>query len=182
MAGILLIYGSYDGQTERIAIRIATALERMGHYVTLRAADRPILPDPAAYNAVIVGSAVHMGKHTRAIRKFARRHAAVLAQRPNAFFSVSLSAARPGPGLEAARRCVDEFCSKSGWQPETIATFAGALLYRRYNFALRALMRFIASTAGGSTDTSRDHEFTDWVAVDRFAAAFGSRLQEAAAA
>jgi menaquinone-dependent protoporphyrinogen oxidase len=30
-------------------------------------------------------------------------------------------------------------------------------------------MRFIAKRAGATTDTSRDHEYTDWQALDRFA-------------
>jgi menaquinone-dependent protoporphyrinogen oxidase len=30
-------------------------------------------------------------------------------------------------------------------------------------------MRFIASQTGATTDTSRDHEYTDWQALDRFA-------------
>ena len=31
-------------------------------------------------------------------------------------------------------------------------------------------MKRITKHAGGSTDTSRDHEYTDWVALDRFIA------------
>ena len=46
---------------------------------------------------------------------------------------------------------------------------AGALLYRQYRPAIRLLMRIISMMAGGSTDTSRDHEYTDWKAVSRFA-------------
>jgi menaquinone-dependent protoporphyrinogen oxidase len=49
---------------------------------------------------------------------------------------------------------------------------AGALPYTRYNFLVRFLMKRIARKAGGPTDTSRDYDFTDWAALDRFAAAF----------
>ena len=49
------------------------------------------------------------------------------------------------------------------------ATFAGALRYSRYGWLKRRLMRSIARREGGDTDTSRDHVYTDWDAVDRFA-------------
>ena len=32
---------------------------------------------------------------------------------------------------------------------------------------------------GGETDTSRDYEYTDWVAVERFAGEFAQRLKQA---
>lgn len=48
-------------------------------------------------------------------------------------------------------------------------SFAGALQYREYNFPTRTLMRLLMRRGGHPTDTSRDYEYTDWVAVDRFA-------------
>jgi len=62
------------------------------------------------------------------------------------------------------------------WTPQHVANFAGALPYRKYPWPLRLMMRFIVSRAGGDTDTSRDYEYTDWNAVDRFAAEFAGRL------
>jgi menaquinone-dependent protoporphyrinogen oxidase len=38
-------------------------------------------------------------------------------------------------------------------------------------------MKRIARKEGGPTDTSRDYEYTDWEAVDRFADAFAAKLQ-----
>jgi menaquinone-dependent protoporphyrinogen oxidase len=46
---------------------------------------------------------------------------------------------------------------------------AGALLYRQYGAIVRLVMRFIAMQTGATTDTSRDHEYTNWEALDRFA-------------
>jgi menaquinone-dependent protoporphyrinogen oxidase len=45
---------------------------------------------------------------------------------------------------------------------------AGALAYSKYNFFIKLVMKAIARKAGGPTDTSRDYEFTDWPALDRF--------------
>ena len=47
--------------------------------------------------------------------------------------------------------------------------FAGALVYTRYGWLKKRLMRSIAKRDGSDTDMSRDHEYTDWDAVDEFA-------------
>jgi len=65
------------------------------------------------------------------------------------------------------RRMTDVFLAETGWHPEHIEAVAGALRYTKYNFVLRFVMKQIAKRAGGSTDTSRDHEYTDWAALDR---------------
>jgi menaquinone-dependent protoporphyrinogen oxidase len=77
---------------------------------------------------------------------------------------------------------VDEFLARTGWKPGESTSFAGALRYRKYNPVIRLLMRLIVGMAGGETDTSRDYEYTDWQAVERFAVRFASRLEVPAAA
>ncbi len=47
---------------------------------------------------------------------------------------------------------------------------------------LRLVMRLISGMAGGDTDTSRDYEYTDWQAVERFAGRIASSLEVEAAA
>ena len=49
--------------------------------------------------------------------------------------------------------------------------------YSKYNIFLRLLMQFIARVAGGDPDTSRDYEYTDWRAVEAFAAGFAERVR-----
>ena len=58
------------------------------------------------------------------------------------------------------------------------ATFAGGLLYREYGFLKRWMMKKIAREAGKDTDTSKNHEYTDWNAVDRFVGAFVAELEQ----
>lgn len=57
---------------------------------------------------------------------------------------------------------------ETGWHPTRVKPVAGALLYTKYGLLLRFVMKLIAKRAGGATDTSRDHKYTDWVALDRF--------------
>jgi menaquinone-dependent protoporphyrinogen oxidase len=59
---------------------------------------------------------------------------------------------------------------------------AGAILYTKYNFLLRFVMKQIAKKAGASTETSQDYEYTDWVALDRFVEELATEFSRTAAA
>ena len=65
------------------------------------------------------------------------------------------------------RRILDAFTTEHGWKPNMTASFAGALKYTQYNWLKRALIKHIAKKEGGSTDTSQDHEYTDWTRSTR---------------
>jgi menaquinone-dependent protoporphyrinogen oxidase len=178
MAAILILFASFDGQAERIAQRVAQALAARGHATTLLPARAPTAAaEIERADAVIVGGAIRYGRHARELEALVRAQSGRLAQRHGAFFSVSMSAARPGEGLAQARRYVDDFVRRTGWHPRSVALFAGALRYTRYNPFVRFMMRLISSSTGAATDTSRDHEYTDWRAVDRFAGEQATRLE-----
>ena len=173
MLRILIPFAPFDGQTARIAERLAAALARAGHAVTPMRADAPELSWALEeYDAVIVGGGIRYGRHPRFLEAAVRDHLDAIAARPNAFFSVSLSAGGPGAHPRVAARYVEEFIERTGWQPRRTASFAGALRYTKYNAFIRFMMRLIVGASGGDTDTSRDYEYTDWQAVERFAAEF----------
>jgi len=175
---ILIVYGTTHGQTEKVARRVADRLRAAGHIVTLTDADElPRFLSARDFEAVAVGSSVTFGKHQRCVRRFVRAQCDALNQRPTAFFSVSGSAAgRTDAQWAEAQRCIDEFLRETGWRPQQVASVAGAMAYTKYNPLLRWLIRRIAEKNGGPTDTSRDHEMTDWAQVDRFADAFEATL------
>lgn len=171
MARILLAWSSRYGQTGRIAARLQAALEASGHAVTgIDLGGEPAGVELADFDACVIGSPIYIGRHLRAVTRFVRRHRDWLNDRPTGLFSVSLSAADSAEqGRADARRVVNAFTAATGWTPGRVAIFGGALPYRRYNFLVRALMKRIVRKAGGITDTSRNHEYTDWQAVDEFA-------------
>lgn len=165
MARILVLFASSHGHTRDIAWTIERHLRRRGHTVDLVDA-RQTAPSPSEYDLVVIGSRVELGRHARAIHRYVRRHREALDATPSAFFSVSMSAA----GAKADGY-LDAFIAETGWHPGLITSFAGALPYTQYNPILRFVMKRISRKAGHTTDTSRDHDFTDWGAVRSFARA-----------
>jgi menaquinone-dependent protoporphyrinogen oxidase len=180
MSRILLLYASVEGQTLLIAERMAHVLREKSHTVDMLPADAdPARLDPAAYDGVIIGASIHYGHHPAYLRKLIPRLGSALTSRPNAFFSVSLSAGGPRPKPAAAQRYIDKFLRKTGWQPQLVASMAGAVRYSLYGPIKRRVMIVFVGLGGGETDTSRDYEYTDWNAVERFAGEFAQRLKPA---
>jgi menaquinone-dependent protoporphyrinogen oxidase len=172
MARILILYATTEGHTARIAGRIARTIRNQGHSAEAHPADSDRRgPDWATYDSVIVGASIHYGRHPGYLRGLVHEHRALLAARPCAFFSVSLSAGGPGAKPKAAQRYMEAFLGEVGWRPQQAAAFAGALQYSKYGAFKRMLMILFVGLAGGDTDTSRDYEYTDWSAVERFAEA-----------
>ena len=171
MPNVLVIYASTHGHTGKIAARIGAALERDGVTVTLhdvRACGAH--PAPLGYDAVIAGASIHAGHHQRELVHWAERHRAALGSVPSAFFSVCLTAADDtDESREATRGYIADFVEKTGWTPARTATFAGALQYREYDFVTRLMMRLLMRHMHHETDASRDCDYTDWDAVDRWA-------------
>lgn len=178
MSRILLLYASVEGQTTLIAERIAQHLREKGHSVDMLAAAAE-QADFAAYDGVLIGASIHYGHHPADLRALVRRRRDALAARHDAFFSVSLSAGGPRPKPAAAQRYIDKFLRRTGWQPKLVASFAGAVKYSVYGPIKRRVMIVFVGLGGGETDTSRDYEYTDWGAVERFAAEYAARLTHA---
>jgi menaquinone-dependent protoporphyrinogen oxidase len=166
----LVIFSSKYGQTEKIATRIADNLRSSGVEVDVQPAETvgksKHLSD---YDLVVVGSPIYFGKHLRTVSQFISENLATLNHKTSAFFSVSLSASGNPKQQSDASRAVDAFLEERGWIPKTTTSFGGALPYRKYGWLTRMLMKWISSREGGSTDTSRDHEYTDLNEVDAFA-------------
>jgi menaquinone-dependent protoporphyrinogen oxidase len=68
---------------------------------------------------------------------------------------------------------VDRFLRSTNWQPSLVENVAGALRYTKYHVIKRWIMKELARRAGGDTDTSRDHEYTNWAGLRAFAGRFG---------
>ena len=173
MARILIAFDTTEGQPQKIAQYMGDAVSRSGHDAQVIDIRRP--PSDLSvdgFDAILVGASIHLGKHSRRLVKFVRRHKVGLGAVPTGFFSVSLSAAGKEKQKADADRCLNEFLQQVDWSPTTKTTFAGGLAYRKYGLLKRWIMKRIARDAGGDTDTSKNHEHTDWQAVDGFVTEF----------
>ena len=181
MCTIPVFYATTYGQTRRIAEGIADALRKDGHAsvaldVTSEAGRQF---DWRRARGAVVAASLHAGRHQSTARDFARAHVARLNAMPSWFVSVSLSAASThAEERMAAERIARTFADDVGWAPGQVSCIAGRLAYTQYSLVTRWFMRRIARKEGASTDTSRDHEFTDWSAVGALSRRFGREVWE----
>ena len=166
---ILLAYHSGEGQTTKVAERIASGL-REGD-VTVEVAVAEDAPSPDGFDGVVVGDSIHAGRHSRQLTRYLTSHAGELNEKPLALFQVSLTSASGDEQHTAtAHELVQGLIDAAGVEPDIVGLFAGALRYTQYGWLKRRIMRKIAAGEGGDVDTSHDYEYTDWDAVDQFAA------------
>jgi menaquinone-dependent protoporphyrinogen oxidase len=169
---VLIVYGTTEGQTRKIAARTATHIGECGHQVELR--DSAALDSDlqlGAFDAFLIAASVHQEHHQNTISNFVFAHHELLNTKPSALISVSLSAALEDQKTEA-QKYVDRFVSVTGWQPRMTLLLGGALRFTEYDYFQEQFVKFVVMKGSGTATSERDHEFTDWRAladfVDRF--------------
>ena len=162
MTRVLIVFGTTDGHTRTVAHRMAKMFAAHETDVDIVEAGTQDV-NPLYYNAVVVCASVHAGGYQRNLSKWVRMHATVLSSQRTAFVSVCLGILQRDPAVDRdLDRIAQRFFAATGWQPTRVKQVAGALLYRRYGWLKRLVMKRIVAKAGGDVDTSRDYEYTDW--------------------
>jgi len=174
-----VFFATREGQARRVAEHVSDTLRDRGVSTDLfdvRDVHAPV--DWRAYQTAFLVASVHLGRHEKEMIRFVRRQRAELERIGAAFVSLSLSQAgaqderKPADERQRAaadvQRMIADFVAATRWQPAHVLPVAGALAYLKYNLLVRFVMKRIARAAGAPTDTSHNHEFTDWQAVDRF--------------
>ncbi len=173
---ILVVYGTTEGHTRKIARFMQNVLSNADHHVTIADASDNA-PGPEGYDAILIGSSIHGHKYHVAVRHYIHSHAAALNKIPGAFFSVCLAVASGLAEEHAeAQNIANNFLEQTGWQPLATTQIAGALKYTEYDFLKRLIMKMIAKKEGQSTDTAHDYEYTDWSAVKKFTLGFADKV------
>jgi menaquinone-dependent protoporphyrinogen oxidase len=175
----LVLYGTTDGQTRKIAAAIADEFRAFGDEVDVANAKRPHPPiRPDAYLAVVVAGSVHAGGYQRSVRRWVRAHRDGLAGRPTAFVSVCMGVVEHNPTTDRELdRILTRFFEKTGWRPTMTKIVAGALPFTKYNWLKRRVMlRIVRKQMGSNVDTRRDYEYTDWNDLKAFARDFRHRV------
>lgn len=178
MSKVLIVYGTTEGHTRKIANQVAEWVKAKGHIAdVVDSADVPAGFVMAGYDAFIAAGSLHETKHQRPLRHFVADHAGVMSARPSAFLSVSMSAVKQDEKHKAdTQKCIDEFLVETGWKPSVTKAVAGALKYTKYDWLKRFIMVQIVKSEGGDLDTSKDYEYTDWADLEAFTGEFLKRL------
>lgn len=175
---LLIIYATNEGQTRKIARFMEEALQLKNYKVVLAdATDEP--PKPTGFDLVIVGGSLHMHKYQSSIHSYIMQNRDELNRKISAFFSVCLAVASDiEEEHDEAHNIAEIFLDKTGWKPNEIWHYAGALKYTKYDYFKRLVMRMIAKKQGDDTDTSKDYEYTDWEAVKSSALKFVANAEK----
>jgi len=175
MKNILLVYATREGQTEKIAAKIAGYLSDLDCSVdVLNAANSRQISsmDFDRYDQFVFGASMHAGGLEKELIAFIKNNKAPIAAiEKRSFFLVLLSAATKDPVLRE-KTLADARAKANEQLPvafDDIEMIAGALTYSKYNFFVKRIMKRIAAKSGGDTDMSRDYEYTDWEQVKDYA-------------
>jgi menaquinone-dependent protoporphyrinogen oxidase len=124
---VLVAFASQQGSTGGIAEAIGDQLRAAGHAVDVRPVAEAA--DPAGYDAIVLGSAVHDGSWLTPASDFARRNLDALAGRPVWLFSVgSIGSDRGWPlGALAERQPKDIGRLRSATRARGFRAFAGVV-------------------------------------------------------
>jgi menaquinone-dependent protoporphyrinogen oxidase len=179
MQTLLVLYATREGQAKKIAEHVGDIARERGFRAEVRDAWMIVEPfDMGRFAGAVLVASVHGGRHEREIVRFVKTHREQLMRMPAAFLSVSLTeagaedpkaaATKRDQSSAAVQRMLQRFFDQTGWHPEHAKPVAGALAYSKYGPIVRQVVKLITKREGGPTDTSRDHEFTDWGSLDQY--------------
>jgi menaquinone-dependent protoporphyrinogen oxidase len=177
MNRVLVLYATVEGQSLKVAEHAMLSLRDKGLSVRiLNVRDVRYPFSLTDYRAALLVAPVHASFHPREMVRFVSTHREQLAKMPARFLSLSLSQAgvelasatpkQRAASVAGVRHVTDLFCDATGFDPQRVIPIAGCLAYSKYGFLKRQVMRYIAMKAGGSTDTTRDHEYTNFANVE----------------
>lgn len=164
----LVVFATTEGHTRKIAEQVSEWLRLRGfESETVECSNRLRHHDLRSYDAVVLAGSLHVGKHQESLVNYVIRHSDDLEHVPTWFISASATASKTDLlSVKKANDCIEAFIEESGFRPTMCTPIGGALLYTRYNMVLRWALKKIAEKEGGPTDTSRDYELTDWIALE----------------
>jgi menaquinone-dependent protoporphyrinogen oxidase len=170
---ILIAYATVEGHTATISSRVCDQVEAAGHQAILVDLSQPGFGLPAGIDAAILCAPIHAGRYPQAMIDFVKDWKTDLEEIPTALVTVSLAiASQLAEERDEAASYPDRLRAETGFHATVVHHAAGALKYVEYDFFKRWMLRRIAEREGGPVDTTRDHELTDWKALEAFVRSF----------
>jgi menaquinone-dependent protoporphyrinogen oxidase len=166
---ILVTYASKYGATKEIAEKIGEVIRKAGLQVDVLPVDG--IRDLKSYKAVVLGSAIYVGKWPKEAAKFLQAHEKILADRPVWLFSSGptgdgdavelVEGARLPPALQPV---VDRI------HPRDIAVFHGYINLEKLNFIEKWAIKSLVKKPFG--------DFRDWGAIASWGTSIADTLRE----
>ena len=155
MTSVLVGYASAHGSTRTVAERIGA---RLG--ADVRSLDE--VEDPGAYDAFVLGSAVHGQAWLPEATGFVRSNRELLAGRPVWVFSVGMPGALRGPWKLLAGKEEPKVLAevRAALRPRGHRLFSGVVSRDHFPLTGRLMFRLMGCRYG---------DYRDWAAVDAFA-------------
>jgi len=162
---ILIAYATKAGSTSEVAAEIGRVVESKGD---CKVDVYPVgeLKEVGGYDAVIIGSAIRVGKWLPEAIEFVEKHRDALSQVPVAFFIVCLTLKED---TQENRRTVAAYLDpvREMVQSVDVGLFAGVMDYAKLPFTFRLMMKAMKSPEG---------DFRDWAAIRAWADQVRDRL------
>jgi menaquinone-dependent protoporphyrinogen oxidase len=168
MKDVLIVYASKYGATKGIAEKTAEVIRNEGLEVDLAEAGEIVNPDP--YRAILVGSAVYIGKWQKKAVQFVKKHESVLAGKKTWFFSSGPTGEGDPAGILQGWKCpqaLKEVSERIG--PVGIALFHGAVDMDK----LSGLHRFMVKKINAPTG-----DFRNWQQISEWAEGIAAELKK----
>jgi menaquinone-dependent protoporphyrinogen oxidase len=162
---VLIGYGSRYGSTAETAEEMTKTAKEAGVQVDLVNLKKETPPSSLQdYDLVVIGSGIMGGRWTKEPLKFIEANIHALSQTKVALFVVCGYAASPDKCDMAQREFLDKIAEQyPGLSPISTGLFPGVFDFKKYNFAVRALVKRIAKQElepGEEVPEKIDHR--DW--------------------
>jgi len=166
---LLVVYGSRCGSTGGVAESIGQVFSTAGATVDVRLVKD--VNDLGPYHAVILGSAIRMGKWLPEVVEFVKTHQDRLSRVPVAYFAVCL--AMKDDTAENRRKALGYLDPVRKQFPQVkpvdIGLFAGAVDYKKLSFAYSLILKVKGAPEG---------DFRNWEAIRIWAAGICPALDD----
>ena len=168
---ILLVSSGWSGSSESVAQEIAGLLREAGYTVDVSTARKA--PKPEGYQALVVGTAIHMGQVHPDVKAYLHKHEAAISALPTAYFVVCLTMK---DDTEENRRTVNGYLDvvrkeTPAITPASIGLFAGSLIYAKLSLPLRIILKMAKLEEG---------DYRDWDEIRRWSVELPEKLFPAA--
>jgi len=151
---ILVTFASRHGATAEIAREIAAVLARRGYDPSVRSVEDVTTLEP--YDAVVLGSAVYIGRWLKPAAEFVDRNREALAARPVWLFSSGPIGDPPKPDADP----IDVAAISDETHAREHRVLAGRLDKKRLTFGEKAIALAVHASEG---------DFRDWTAIREWA-------------